>query len=113
MAAIDDYLKKMNGPERAELQRIRELVHKTVKDPVEVISYGMPGFKYKGKYLMGFNAFKDHLSIFPTNGPVEAVKDRLGNYETSKGTIRFTLDSPLPDNLIIQILKIRVAAIEG
>lgn len=68
----------------------------------------MPGFKYRGKYLVSFAAFKDHLSLFPGAEPIEALKDKLTDYETSRGTIQFTLDHPLSDDLLKEILHICV-----
>lgn len=112
MTVIDTYLKTVSEPNAAEMERIRNIVHETVPSATEVISYGMPGFKYKGRYLCGFNAFKDHLSFFPTAGPVEALKDQLKGFKISKGTIQFTLEKPLPEPLIEEILKVRVAEID-
>jgi uncharacterized protein YdhG (YjbR/CyaY superfamily) len=111
MSVIDEFFEYIDPPERSELQRIRNIVHETVPDAVEVISYGMPGFKYKGKYLITFNAWKDHLSLFPGAEAVEVLRDKLQDYSLSKGTIRFTLDSPLPEPLIKDILLVRVADI--
>jgi len=111
MSIIDDYLEKVTGPQRAELERVRRVVKEVVPEAKEVISYGMPGFKYNNKYLVGFAAFKDHMSLFPTSGPVEALKEKLGKFELSKGTIQFTLDNPLPDSLIQEILSQRLADI--
>jgi len=111
MSIIDDYLEKVAGPQRAELERVRRIVKEVVPEAEEVISYGMPGFKYNKKYLVGFAAFKDHMSLFPTSGPVEALKDKLGKFELSKGTVQFTLDNPLPDSLIQEILSQRLADI--
>lgn len=107
MSVIDDYLQEIPGPERAELERIRQIVHSMVPDAEEVISYGMPVLKYKGKYVVGFNAFKDHLSLFPTAEPIEKLKDRLQGYKLSRGTIQFTLDKPLPEELIREVMRSR------
>lgn len=112
MTVIDEYFKKIAPRERAELQRIREIVRAVAPDAQEVITYGMPGFKYKNKYFVGFNALKNHLSIFPSSGPIEALRDKLQGYSLSKGTIRFTLDNPLPEELIKEILRERMAAID-
>ncbi len=113
MSVIDDYFEKIPPPERAELERIRRIVHETAPDAVEVITYGMPGYKYQKKYLIAFNALKDHLSIFPSSGPVEALKDKLSSYSLSRGTIRFTLDKPLPEALIKDIVRERITEIEA
>jgi len=110
---IDDYLAALDPVDRAELERIRQIVHAAVPGVDECISYGMPGFKYKGKYLGGFNAFKNHLSFFPTGRPVEVLKNSLTDYKTSTGTVQFTVDNPIPEALIREMLQIRVDAIDG
>ena len=111
MTIIDEYLKNMPSPQKAELERVRQIVKKTLPEAEEVISYGMPGFKYKHKYLIGFSAFKDHLSLFPTSHPVEVLKGKLGGYKLSRGTIQFTLDNPVPEDIIKEVVQIRVADI--
>ena len=111
MSVIDEYLTKVSEPERSELERIRKIVHETLPEAKEVISYGMPAFKYQNKYLVGFNAFDDHMSLFPAAGPIEALKDMLKDYSLSRGTIRFTLDNPIPESLIKEILLCRAADI--
>jgi uncharacterized protein YdhG (YjbR/CyaY superfamily) len=111
MTVVDVYLGELPAPERAELERIRQIVRKYYPDAREAISYGMPAFKYNGKYLVAYWAFKEHLSLFPTGGPVEALREKLTGYTTSKGTIQFTLKKPLPEPLIAEILQERVRTI--
>ena len=113
MSVVDDYLKRFPEPQRAELERIRQIVKQVVPEAEEVISYGVPGFKYKGKYLITFAAFKDHLSVFPGSEAIAALKDRLEGYKTSKGTVQFTLDNPLPDPLVKDMVAICLKAIPG
>ena len=95
MTVIDEYLQNVEPKQKAELEKIRAFVHDQVPEAEEVISYGMPAFKYKGNYLIGFAAFKDHMSVFPTPEPIEALKDDLRDFQTSKGTVLFTLEHPL------------------
>ncbi len=95
----------MAAPDRTALQNIRELVHKLVPDVTETTGYGMPCFKYKGKYLLSFGAFKDHLSIFPGAEPVDVFKDELKGFATTKGTIQFTLEKPIPQALLTKIIQ--------
>jgi len=109
---ISEYLSKVPEPERSVLERIREIVRNTVPEAVEVISYGMPGFKYKGKYMLGFAAFKKHMSFFPTSGPIEKLQDKLKNFKLAKGTIQFSMDNPLPESLINEIVQIRMDEID-
>ena len=73
MNKIDEYLHNLAQPERNALECIRQIVREMVPNAEEVISYGIPGFKYNDKYLLGFAAFKNHLSLFPTSGPTDGV----------------------------------------
>ncbi|MGE5327759.1 MAG: iron chaperone [Thiobacillus sp.] len=111
MTVFDDRLSELESSQRVALERIRKIVYEIVPDVEEVITYGMPGFKYKGKYLIAFAAFKDHLSLFPTSKPIEDFKDRLSEYKLSKGTIQFTVDKPIPDDLVRQIVLSRLESI--
>lgn len=113
MSVIDDYLKNVSSPHKEALQHISNIIKQTVPDASEVITYGMPGFKYNGKYLISFAVFKDHMSIFPGAAVIEDIKDQLTNFKTSKGTIQFTIEQPIPDKLIIKILKIRIEQIDN
>jgi uncharacterized protein YdhG (YjbR/CyaY superfamily) len=79
---------------------------------VEGISYGMPVFKYQGS-LMWFAAFSDHCSLFPTAAVIEACKKDLNNFSTSKGTIQFPVNKPLPDALLKKMIKIRLAQVQN
>jgi uncharacterized protein YdhG (YjbR/CyaY superfamily) len=111
MSVIDDYLNRFSAPEKAEIEKIRLIVNKFVPEAQEVVTYGMPGFKYKGKYLVAFSVFRDHLGLFPTPGPIETLKDKLTGFKTSKGGIQFTPQKPIPESLIKEILLTRVAEI--
>lgn len=111
MSVVDDYLAEVDEPQRAELERIRQIVKRAAPAAEEVISYGMPVFKYHGQYLIGFAAFKNHLSLFPASHPIEVLKDRLSDFKLSKGTIQFTLDHPIPESLIKQLVDIRLTDI--
>lgn len=108
---VDKYLSKLEESDRSELEKIRVTVKNVVPEAVEVISYGMPGFKYKGQYLLGYAAFSDHLSLFPTPYPIEVLKDKLIDYKTSKATIQIHKSSPLPEALITEIVQIRLKSI--
>jgi uncharacterized protein YdhG (YjbR/CyaY superfamily) len=108
-----NYLETLENHQRFELERIRKIVREVVPEAIEVISYGMPGYKYKNKYLVGFGAFKNHLSLFPTSKPVEVLKNRLNGFDISKGTIRFSVDNPLPKEIIVKLLKVRLADISA
>jgi uncharacterized protein YdhG (YjbR/CyaY superfamily) len=112
MSVIDEYFKKFNPAQQAELKRIRQIVRETVPEAEEAVSYGVPAFKYKEKYLIGYCAYKDHLSLFPGSEPIEAVKDKLKDFTLSKGTIQFTLEHSIPESVIKEMLHVRIADIE-
>lgn len=107
--SIDHYLADKPEEIRILLEKLRHTILLTAPGAVEVISYGMPAFKLDGKLLVGFAAFKNHCSFFPWNGhTVDDFKEELKNYHTSKGTIQFTLEKPLPLTLIKKIVKARI-----
>lgn len=112
MSVIDDYLQDQATPtQKVELERIRKIVQDLVPDAVEVISYGIPTFKYKGKNLVHFAAFTHHMSLFPTAAPIAELKDKLKPWATAKGTIQFTEDNTLPKKLIEEIVNYRLQSI--
>jgi uncharacterized protein YdhG (YjbR/CyaY superfamily) len=106
---VDEYLAQVPEPARTTLKKVRAVIRSVAPpEATEGISYGIPTFKYKGM-LASFAAFSDHCSLFPGAGPTVEFKDDLKNFQTSKGTIRFAPDKPLPATLIKKLLKSRVA----
>lgn len=108
MSAIDTYLNKISEPQKTELERVQKIIAETVPDATEAISYGMPGYKYNGKYLITFAGFKDHMSLFPGSHAIEVMGNKLDRYKISKGTVQFTLENPLTESLVKEMLAIRV-----
>jgi uncharacterized protein YdhG (YjbR/CyaY superfamily) len=113
MEEVDTYFSKVAQPQLAELARIRSLIRQVVPQATEAMSYGMPGFKYKGKYLIAYAPFHHHLSVFPGSEAIEAAKDILEPFKTSKGTVQFTLEQPLPDEVVKRLVELRRQAIDG
>jgi uncharacterized protein YdhG (YjbR/CyaY superfamily) len=109
-ADIDEYLAGVPEPARTTLSKIRAAIRSAVpREATEAITYRMPTFKYKGS-LMAFGAFKNHCSLFPMSMAVVAeFKNELKSFHTSKGTIHFPLDKPLPAALVKKMVKARVA----
>jgi uncharacterized protein YdhG (YjbR/CyaY superfamily) len=107
-ASIDQYLAGVSDEKRAALQRLRKTILGVIPTAEECISYGMPAFRYEGKVLVFFAAQANHCAFYP-GGMVSEFEDELEAYETSKGTIRFQPDRPLPATLIRKIVKARVA----
>lgn len=111
MTVIDEYLTKVKSPQKEELERVRKAILKVAPEAEEVITYGMPGFKYQGKYLISFAAFKDHMSIFPGSGAIAQLGAKLSKFKLSKGTVQFTLENPLPETTLKKIVEARIKEI--
>ncbi len=107
---VDEYLAGVPEPACSSLKHLRKVIQSVVpKKTTEVISYGIPMFKFNGM-LVGYAAFKNHCSLFPTgSGVIEKFAKELKGYSTSRGTIQFPSDKPLPDALVKKIVKARVA----
>ena len=103
---IDEYI--AGSPEQTQkgLDQIRAIVKKTVPGAREAISYGIPTFNLNGRYLVYFAGYKEHISIYPVpSGNKELEKD-FASYNTSgRGTIRFPLGKPIPNGLVVKIVK--------
>lgn len=115
MTTIKEYLDAITPEQRSEYERIKAIVYEVTPDAEETISYGMPTFKYKGKPLLYFGAFKNHMSVFPTPEPVLKLQaeGKLTNLKVSKGTVQFANNSQLPKEIIQEMIKIRLDTILG
>ncbi|MCA9325813.1 DUF1801 domain-containing protein [Candidatus Saccharibacteria bacterium] len=113
MVSVDEYLAGTSAPNREALERIRRVIKQSLPDAIEQMSYGIPGFKYQGKYLCGYAAFKNHLSFFPASNAIAELHDELAGYKLSKGTIQFTLDNQIPEPLLVKLLAVRRSEIES
>ena len=108
-ATVDEYLARVPEPARSTLEKIRATIRSVLPaETTEVISYGIPAFKYK-KVLVWYAAFSDHCSLFPTASVIEKFKDELASYRVSKGTIHFPTNKPLPPALLKKMVKARLA----
>ena len=104
---IDEYIATFPESIQEILQEIRRTIKESAPQAQEAISYRIPTFQLNGN-LVHFAAFKDHIGFFPTSSGVDAFQKELSGYETSKGTIRFPLDKPIPFDLIRKMVKFRV-----
>ena len=111
--SVDEYIADIPEPARSTLNEIRAAIRSAVpREAIETISYRIPAFKHK-RVLVWFGAFSDHCSLFPTASVIEAFKDELKGFSTSKGTIHFPTDKPVPTSLIKKLVKARVAESES
>lgn len=104
---IEEYIASFPPNIQTLLRQLRAAIHEAAPGAEEAISYQMPAFKQNG-VLVYFAAFKNHIGFFPTAKGIEAFKENLSSYKTSKGTIQFPLDQPLPLDLVKEIVEVRV-----
>jgi uncharacterized protein YdhG (YjbR/CyaY superfamily) len=111
---IDQYLAALSDDKRAALAKLRKAIRAAAPGAEECISYGLPAFRLDGRVLVAFGATANHCSFHPmSSSTVEAHKDELRGYDTSKGTIRFQQDDPLPAALVRKLVKARMAENAG
>jgi uncharacterized protein YdhG (YjbR/CyaY superfamily) len=111
--SVEGYLSAVPEPARSTLNKVRETIRSAApKETEEVISYGIPAFKYK-KVLVWYAAFADHCSLFPTAAVIAKFKDELEDYKVLKGTIHFPIDEPFPAALLKRMVKARLEQVEG
>ncbi len=107
---IDDYLAKLSADKRAALEKLRKVIRAAAPKAEECISYQIPAFRLGGRALVCFAAWKNHCALYPMSSRVVAShKAGLKGYETSKGTIRFPMDKPIPVALVRTLVKARIA----
>lgn len=108
IGTVDGYLAALPDDKRAALERLRKIIRAAAPGAEECISYGLPAFRLDGRMLVWFGAAARHCAFYPGGVVTEYAKE-LKNYDTSKGTIRFQPDDPLPAALVRKIVKARVA----
>jgi uncharacterized protein YdhG (YjbR/CyaY superfamily) len=110
-ATIDEYLASLPPDRRAEMERMRMAIRSGAPKATETIAYKMPAFRsHDGQFLVSFDAFKRHYSLFPASeGVLAELGEQLEPYLSGKGTIRFPADRPVPIPLVKRIARIRFA----
>jgi uncharacterized protein YdhG (YjbR/CyaY superfamily) len=106
---IDEYLAPLSREKREVLERLRRAIKSAAPKAEECISYQIPGFRLGGRLLVSFGAATNHCAFYPGARPVKAHGGELTSYDTSKGTIRFPVDRPLPAVLVRKLVKTRIA----
>jgi uncharacterized protein YdhG (YjbR/CyaY superfamily) len=110
---IDEYLAALSDDKRAALEKLRRTIRAAAPRAEERISYQIPAYRQNGM-LVGFGATAKHCAFYlMSSSTVEAHKDELKDYDTSKGTIRFPADKPLPSALVRKLVKARIAENDG
>ena len=107
--SIDAYLATLEGEKRAALEALRKTIQAAAPEAEECISYQLPAFRFEGRILETFGAASKHRAFYPSNATtVEAFKEDLMGYDTSKATIRFTPERPLPVDLMRRLVLARI-----
>jgi uncharacterized protein YdhG (YjbR/CyaY superfamily) len=111
--SVTEYIDRLPADQKNYLTHLRALIFRLVPDAVESISYMMPAYKYKKKPLIYYDAFKNHLSLFAAGkAAILELGDKLTDFHISAGTIQFTPEKPLPDELIQKIIEYKIKEIE-
>jgi uncharacterized protein YdhG (YjbR/CyaY superfamily) len=103
-ATVDEYIDSFPDEVQEPLRRIRQIVREVLPTAGERISYGMPTITIDGGYVLYYSAWKRHLALYPVPHGDEALTRDLDQYRTGKGTLRFPLDRPLPENLVRRVV---------
>jgi uncharacterized protein YdhG (YjbR/CyaY superfamily) len=107
---IDEYLAGVDADHRDALQKLRETIHTVAPTAEECISYGIPAFRLDGRSLVFFGAWANHCAFYPgSSNTLKKFQNELRNFQTSKGTLRFSPDKPMPVALVKKLLKARIA----
>lgn len=112
--AVAGYYEALPEPARTTLLSVRAAVLAAAPDAKEVMTYGMPGFRVATGLLAGLRAAARHAAYYPMSGTVvDTLADALASLDTAKGTVRFSLDAPLPADRVAQLVAARRAELAG
>jgi len=107
---INDYLEGVSARQRKALQKLRQAIHAVAPKAEECISYGIPAFRLNGRSLVFFAAWANHCALYPgSSATLKKFRNELRDFQTSKGTIRFSPGNPLPVPLVRKLVKARIA----
>ena len=109
-STIDEYLAVVSVKQRAELEKLRQIIHKILPKAEECISYAIPAFRLDGRIVAGFAATAKGFSYFPFSGStLGTLASELEGYDKTKSALHFTADKPLPAPLVRRLLRARAA----
>lgn len=114
MGTVDDYLASLDESAAGALARVLAAAVAEAPEAEQGTSYGMPALQYRGKPLLGFQAATKHLAVYPFSpAAVDAVRAQVADAHLSKGTVRFTVEAPLPEQTIRDLVRARRDEIAG
>ncbi len=112
-ASIDEYIAEFPPETQEVLERVRAIVKETVPEATETIAYDIPAFGLDGRRLVYFAGWKSHVSLYPVPDGDEAFKSAIAPYQSGKGTLRFDLGKPLPEEVIQRVVEAWTARIRS
>ncbi|HTO88443.1 MAG TPA: DUF1801 domain-containing protein [Thermoanaerobaculia bacterium] len=107
---IDEYLEAVSEEKRPALEKLRKAIRAAAPEAEECIAYQVPSFRLNGRFLLSFGAGANHCAFYPGSSAVETYREELKSYDTSKGTVRFRAENPLPATLVRRLVKARIAS---
>jgi len=111
---IDEYLAGVKADYREALEKLRQTIRAVVPNAEECISYWIPAFRLNGRLLVGFGAWANHCSFYPMSSTMLRKFQRdMKNFQTSKGTLLFSPDKPLPARFVKKLVQARIAENRG
>ena len=107
--SIDEYIAACPEETHERLQEIRAAIKKLAPDAKEKISYQIAAFELNGKNIIHFAGWKKHISLYPIPAGDEAFEKEASKYADGKGTMKFSLDEPMPMKLVTKVIKLHLA----
>ena len=108
-SVIDNYITGFPDEVQQILSELKTIIKQAIPAAEETIHYAMPAFKYNGKHIIYFAAYKKHIGIYPVPAGDEKFQKEIAPYRKSKATLQLSLDNSLPESLIIKMVKFRMA----
>ncbi len=106
--SVEGYILSKSPGARQRLSELRRLLRRAAPEASEALKWGKPAFIEDG-ILFQYAALKNHISLHPTPSVIDALRDQLQSYETSQNTIRFSLDHPIPEELVLRVAFLRLS----
>ena len=110
---VDDYIAALPPHARSVADSIRQTIRAVAPDSVETMSYQMPAFKWNGRYLIHFGAWKKHIGLYPIPKGTAVFEKQVAPYVTGKGTVRLPLKDPIPHDLVRAMVTFRMKEISA
>lgn len=112
MTPVEKYILDLPSERRPLLENLRTLVHEIIPDVEETFSYGVPTYKLDGRSIVAFSANKDDYSLYPFgHAAIEALQDKLVDFKQTKGSVHFSDEQPIPDDIMRKIIEFRRKAV--